>query len=79
MKTSFDTKFMDKTYEKLGWKIPTQAPFIPANWAGKIGSLPYPAYANANTLKEPQPWPEPAPDPAMGVRRKDVQAVSGNL
>ena len=56
---SFETNFMAKTYEKLGWKIPTQAPFIPANWAGKIGSLPYPAYANANTLKEPQPWPEP--------------------
>jgi len=56
---SFETNFMAKTYEKLGWKIPSQAPFIPANWAGKIGSLPYPAYANANTLKEPQPWPEP--------------------
>ncbi|MGC2053042.1 MAG: hypothetical protein WA665_06005, partial [Pseudolabrys sp.] len=56
---SFDMKFMANTYEKLGWKIPTQAPFIPANWAGMIGSLPYPSYANANTLKEPQPWPEP--------------------
>ena len=55
----FDTKFMEKTYEKLGWKIPTQAPFFPANWAGKIGNLPYPSYANANTLKEPQRWPEP--------------------
>jgi sulfonate transport system substrate-binding protein len=55
---SFDTHFMAKTYEKLGWKIPSQAPFIPANWNGKIGSLPYPTYANANTLKEPQAWPE---------------------
>ena len=49
---SFDTQFMDKTYQKLGWKIPTQAPFIPAGWTGKIGELPYPAYANAATLKE---------------------------
>jgi sulfonate transport system substrate-binding protein len=55
---SFDAQFMDKTYQKLGWKIPTQAPFIPAGWTGKIGELPYPAYANAATLKDPQPWPE---------------------
>lgn len=55
---SFDTKFMEKTYQKLGWTIPKRAPFIPANWAGKIGQLPYPSYANVTTLKEPQPWPE---------------------
>jgi sulfonate transport system substrate-binding protein len=55
---SFDTKFMQKTYEKLGWAIPKRAPFLPATWKGKIGQLPYPEYANALTLKEPQPWPE---------------------
>jgi len=55
---SFDTRFMEKTYEKLGWRVPTRAPFLPANWSGKIGQLPYPPYANAVTLKEPQPWPE---------------------
>jgi sulfonate transport system substrate-binding protein len=55
---SFDVRFMTKTYEKLGWKIPAQAPFLPANWSGTIGKLPYPAYANVNTLKSPQPWPE---------------------
>jgi ABC-type nitrate/sulfonate/bicarbonate transport system substrate-binding protein len=55
---SFDASFMDKTYQKLGWVIPTQAPFIPKGWSGKIGELPYPAYANATTLKEPQSWPE---------------------
>jgi ABC-type nitrate/sulfonate/bicarbonate transport system substrate-binding protein len=55
---SFDVQFMTKTYEKLGWKIPAQAPFLPANWSGTIGKLPYPAYANVNTLKSPQPWPE---------------------
>ena len=55
---SFDTRFMAKTYEKLGWKVPAQAPFLPANWTGKIGQLPYPAYANVTTLKSPQPWPE---------------------
>ena len=55
---SFDTHFMEKTYQKLGWKIPTRAPFLPPNWSGKIGQLPYPEYANAVTLKEPQLWPE---------------------
>ena len=55
---SFDTRFMEKTYQKLGWKIPTRAPFLPPNWSGKIGQLPYPEYANAVTLKEPQLWPE---------------------
>lgn len=55
---SFDTQFMAKTYQKLGWKVPTQAPFIPANWKGEIGKLPYPDYANATTLKAPQNWPE---------------------
>ena len=55
---SFDTRFMEKTYQKLGWKIPTRAPFLPPNWPGKIGQLPYPEYANALTLKEPQLWPE---------------------
>ena len=35
----FDTHFMAKTYEKLGWKIRSQAPFLPANWNGKIGSF----------------------------------------
>ena len=55
---SFDTRFMEKTYQKLGWTVPSRAPFIPANWSGKIGHLPYPPYANVTTLKEPQSWPE---------------------
>ena len=55
---SFDAKFMQKTYEKLGWKVPERAPFLPANWKGKVGELPYPEYANVTTLKEPQAWPE---------------------
>jgi sulfonate transport system substrate-binding protein len=55
---SFDVRFMTKTYEKLGWTVPTRAPFLPANWSGHIGQLPYPAYANVTTLKTPQAWPE---------------------
>lgn len=56
---SFDVRFMTKTYEKLGWKVPDRPPFIPANWSGAIGKLPYPDYPNVQTLKQPQPWPEP--------------------
>ncbi|WP_036053245.1 ABC transporter substrate-binding protein [Bradyrhizobium sp. URHD0069] len=56
---SFDPRFMQKTYEKLGWAIPTKPSFIPANWPGKVGHLPYPPYPNVETLKQPQPWPEP--------------------
>jgi sulfonate transport system substrate-binding protein len=56
---AFDERFMKKTYEKLGWKVPAQPPFLPAGWAGKVGSLPYPAYLNVQTQKEPQQWPEP--------------------
>lgn len=56
---SFDPRFMTKTYEKLGWRVPERPPFIPANWSGSIGKLPYPPYPNVQTLKEPQTWPEP--------------------
>jgi sulfonate transport system substrate-binding protein len=56
---SFDPSFMQKTYAKLGWAVPSKPCFIPGNWAGGIGKLPYPDYPNALTLKEPQPWPEP--------------------
>lgn len=55
---SFDPSFMKKTYETLGWAIPTRPPFIAADWSGKVGTIPYPTYPNANTLKTPQPWPE---------------------
>jgi hypothetical protein len=55
---SFDDRFMRKTYDKLGWKVPDRAPFLPANWTGKVGQLPYPAYDNVLTLKAPQSWPE---------------------
>jgi sulfonate transport system substrate-binding protein len=55
---SFDTKFMDESYAKLGWKVPAQPPFLPAGWSTPIGKLPYPPYANATTLIAPQPWPE---------------------
>lgn len=57
-RNAFDESFMRKTYETLGWAVPSQPPFIPADWSGKIGELPYPPYLNARTMTEPQPWPE---------------------
>jgi ABC-type nitrate/sulfonate/bicarbonate transport system substrate-binding protein len=56
---SFDPRFMNVTYKKLGWKTPPAPPFLPPNWPGKIGQLPYPAYNNVTTLNQPQTWPEP--------------------
>ncbi len=56
---AFDERFMKATYQKLGWKVPAQPPFLPAGWAGTLGKLPYPAYLNVQTEKEPQQWPEP--------------------
>lgn len=55
---SFNTSFMQKTYERLGWTVPEQPPFLPKDWGGKVGNLPYPEYYNVLTLTEPQPWPE---------------------
>lgn len=56
---SFEPSFMQNTYEKLGWAIPRQPPFLPEGWSGEVGKLPYPDYQNVLTLTEPQPWPEP--------------------
>lgn len=55
---AFEPKFMANTFAKLGWKVPDQPPFLPAGWSGQIGKIPYPDYANAATLKAPQPFPE---------------------
>ncbi|NYZ17126.1 ABC transporter substrate-binding protein [Azospirillum sp. RWY-5-1] len=55
---AFETRFMDHTLAVLGWTVPTQPPFLPRGWEGKVGNPPYPAYPNADSLKTPQPWPE---------------------
>ncbi len=53
-----DASFMEKTFAKLGWAVPKQPPFIPANWTGTPGKIPYPEYLTIENLKEPQPFPE---------------------
>lgn len=54
----FDTRFADNTLQKLGWKVPQTPPWIPANWSGKVGQIPYPAYANEDSMPAPQTFPE---------------------
>jgi len=53
-----DARFMNKTFDKLGWAIPRQPPFIPAGWTGDPGKQPYPEYIHAINTQNPQPFPE---------------------
>jgi len=55
---SVDASFMDKTFAKLGWKVPKVPPFIPAEWKGSLNKFPYPEYVTPLNLKQPQPFPE---------------------
>ncbi|HLH74458.1 MAG TPA: hypothetical protein VKX96_14305, partial [Chloroflexota bacterium] len=52
-------EFVENTFARLGWKVPTRPPWLPDNWSGKVGQPPYPPYLNVTTLKQPQTWPEP--------------------
>jgi sulfonate transport system substrate-binding protein len=56
--SAVDARFMTKTFEKLGWVVPKQPPFIPANWSGRPDKAPYPKYLTVEDLKQPQPFPE---------------------
>ena len=51
----FAPQFMKATFDRLGWKIPTMPPTVPAGWAGKLGELPYPAYDTILTMKARKP------------------------
>ena len=53
-----DERFMKRTFEKLGWAVPTQPPFIPAGWKGDPGKPPFPEYIHAINTKQPQAFPE---------------------
>jgi sulfonate transport system substrate-binding protein len=53
-----DERFMKKTFEKLGWAVPKQPPFIPAGWTGDPAKQPYPEYIHAINTKQPQAFPE---------------------
>jgi sulfonate transport system substrate-binding protein len=51
------TSYMRATFDKLGWKVPSRPPFLPADFGG-VGNLPYKPYAAA-LLHGPAPFPEP--------------------
>jgi sulfonate transport system substrate-binding protein len=53
-----DARFMNRTFEKLGWAIPKQPPFIPVGWTGDPAKQPYPEYIHAINTQAPQPFPE---------------------
>ena len=53
-----DTRFLDKTFEKLGWAVPKQPVFLPKDWSHPLDKLPYPDYANPANTTTPQPFPE---------------------
>jgi sulfonate transport system substrate-binding protein len=55
---SVDSSFMNKTFAKLGRKVPDVPPFIPAGWTGSLDKFPYPEYVTPVNLKEPQPFPD---------------------
>jgi sulfonate transport system substrate-binding protein len=57
-KNVFRPEFMGKTFEKLGWAIPRNPPFIPPGWTGKVGQPPYPEYLTFLNMKTPQAFPE---------------------
>lgn len=50
-------KYLAATFTKLGWKVPTQPPFLPANWAGEVGKPPYPPYGLMFLGKQEFPGP----------------------
>lgn len=53
-----DERFMKKTFDKLGWSVPKQPPFIPAGWKGDPAKPPFPDYMHAINTKDPQAFPE---------------------
>jgi len=55
----FKPEFIERSFNRLGWAIPKQPPFLPAGWAGKVGEPPYPEYLSSQTMKAPQKFPEP--------------------
>lgn len=59
LEASVDRRFIDKTYDKLGWRIPARPPFLPADWHGRIGAVPYPPYFTVASVSEPRAWPKP--------------------
>lgn len=50
-------KYLAETFNQLGWAVPKRAPFMPPNWAGKVGQPPYPPYGVMEMGKQNFPGP----------------------
>jgi ABC-type nitrate/sulfonate/bicarbonate transport system substrate-binding protein len=55
----FEPKYAENTFKKLGFRIPERPVFLPGNWAGTVGELPYAEYLNLSTMQGPMAFPEP--------------------
>jgi ABC-type nitrate/sulfonate/bicarbonate transport system substrate-binding protein len=55
---SFEPKYTENTFKKLGFRIPDRPVFLPSNWTGAVGKLPYADYLNLSTMKGPMAFPE---------------------
>ena len=53
-----DKRFMDRTFEKLGWAVPKRPPFLEASWNAPLDKFPYPKYQTPLDFDKPQPFPE---------------------
>jgi ABC-type nitrate/sulfonate/bicarbonate transport system substrate-binding protein len=54
----FAAEPMQKTYAKLGWKVPVFPPYIAPDWTLKPRGTRLPAYDIYTTMKKAQSWPE---------------------
>lgn len=57
MATVLRPKYMETTFQKLGWNVPKAPPFLPPNWSGTVGKPPYPPYGTAMMGRQEFPAP----------------------
>ncbi|MFM8256489.1 MAG: ABC transporter substrate-binding protein [Polynucleobacter sp.] len=53
-----DSRFMDRTFAKVGWTIPKLPPFLPATFNAPLDKIPYPTYSTPLNTTKPQAFPE---------------------
>jgi ABC-type nitrate/sulfonate/bicarbonate transport system substrate-binding protein len=54
----FEPKYAESTFKRLGFRIPERPVFLPSDWTGSVGKLPYAEYLNLSTMKGPMAFPE---------------------
>lgn len=56
-KSVIRAQYLAKTYESLGWKVPSKPVFLPHDWKGEAGKPPYPPYGLMHMGKQTFPGP----------------------